>query len=763
MCAALTAMVAGIAGAWSPCGFSMLDTIGSALGDSRAATTRVASATFALGAVLGGVLTFGGLAFAGRLVDPGDGGLRLALGAAIALVAALADWRGVRIAPQIRRQVPESWRWRLPLALASGLYGVLLGLGFTTFVLAFAVWALAGISFAAGSPALGVIVGAAFGVGRALPVVWMAPSLHDERGAARLDAMAREPQMWLGLRRLDAVGLSMCAIFLAGASATASASVLRSATDPSEAAGALAWQQVRGGGRLMRAGHTVALPGGHPAIGAARVAWTSATGIVVADLATLAPFATLPIAGVSALAVDDGWVVYRDESALAENLIAESLLGARRRTYLAGARLAGEIGRPALDGATVVFSESTPRRSAIELVDLSSGARRVLRSATRGVQLLNPALRGGRLLYERVDRCSQQLRLGYSSTARRERVLLSVPSAVTRDPGYEPSYTHAYNTASLCHNRGARRGGATLLGATALGASTAYVTEGRANGPGTRIVALLGARATAASPLPRARRRVARTRAARLGAPAPAATRRSWQPDVRAAISYARTRAGEVSFVVRTEHRAWGWRATRLVPSASVLKAMLLVAYLDDPRVRHRSLDAADHRLIDPMIERSDNAAATNVLGFVGPTGVYGVARGAGMRSFTLDPVIWGLSRIDAADQARFFLHIDREVVPRHRATAMHLLASVIAEQRWGIGRLRLPGWQLYFKGGWGAGTGEVEHQVVLLRHGAIRLSLAVLITSSPSHEYAKQTLENVFRRLLRGVHALLAKPKANG
>ena len=128
---------------------------------------------------------------------------------------------------------------------------------------------------------------------------------------------------------------------------------------------------------------------------------------------------------------------------------------------------------------------------------------------------------------------------------------------------------------------------------------------------------------------------------------------------MRAAIAYAHTRAGEVSFVVRTEHRVWAWRPTRLVPSASVLKTMLLVAYLDDPRVRHRPLDAADHGLIDPMIERSDNTAATNVLGFVGPSGVYGVARRAGMLHFTLDPVIWGLSQIDAADQARFFLHID--------------------------------------------------------------------------------------------------------
>jgi Beta-lactamase enzyme family len=232
----------------------------------------------------------------------------------------------------------------------------------------------------------------------------------------------------------------------------------------------------------------------------------------------------------------------------------------------------------------------------------------------------------------------------------------------------------------------------------------------------------------------------------------------TWQPGVRAAIAYAHTRAGDVSFAVRTEHGAWGWRVDRTVPSASVLKAMLLVAYLDDRRVRDRPLSAADHRLIDPMIERSDNEAATRVLEFDGPAGVYGVARRAGMRRFTLDDDVWGLSRIDAADQARFFLHIDREVVPRHRAVAMHLLASVIPSQRWGIGRLRLPGWQLYFKGGWGAGTGEVEHQSILLRRGAVRVAASVLITSSPSHEYAKRTLQGVFEALLRHVGVLLAK-----
>ena len=520
VCAAITAFVAGLTGAWSPCGFSMVETIGSALGDARQGITRLASATFAVGTLIGGVVTFAGLALFGRLIDGGGGsGLREGLGAALALTAAIADWRGLKIAPQIRRQVPESWRWRLPLPLACALYGVLLGLGFTTFVLAFAVWALAGISFASGDPLLGVLVGLAFGAGRALPVLWMAPGLRRGQGAERLDEMAVEPRLWLGLRRLDALGLGLCALALAGASAEASAAPLAQGTDPSTAGDALAWQGT-GAGRLtsgqlsLRGAAPVALPGEHPALGGARTAWTdpAQTQLSVSAPGSLQVALTLPAPGVNALAVSDSWVVYRDEDAHGEHLIAVSLADPSQRRYLAGSPLAGRVGRPALDGANVVFTVNTPARSAIELVNLGSGRRRTLRSAQRNVAFFNPSLLHGQLLFERVTRCVQQLRLAGVATggaaagaaARRriaagrraaaaaggERVLLSLPSTVSRDPGYQQGYTHAYNSASGCANRGAGRGGSTQLGATALGVSRAYVTRLSPTSGDGEIVAL---------------------------------------------------------------------------------------------------------------------------------------------------------------------------------------------------------------------------------------------------------------------------------
>ena len=151
----LAAAAAGVTGAWSPCGFSMVETLAPGGYAGRLRTTLAACATFAVGALAGGVLTFGGLALLGQALGAGGPGA-LAVAAALALAAAIGEARGARILPQVRRQVPESWRRRLPVPLAAGLYGVLLGLGFTTFILTFAVWALAGVSVALGDPALGL-------------------------------------------------------------------------------------------------------------------------------------------------------------------------------------------------------------------------------------------------------------------------------------------------------------------------------------------------------------------------------------------------------------------------------------------------------------------------------------------------------------------------------------------------------------------------------------------------------------------------------
>ncbi len=225
-----------------------------------------------------------------------------------------------------------------------------------------------------------------------------------------------------------------------------------------------------------------------------------------------------------------------------------------------------------------------------------------------------------------------------------------------------------------------------------------------------------------------------------------------WRPGLEAARAYAAQRAGTISFAVRTPHRLYRSDAYRVYRSASVVKAMLMVAYLNQGSVRGRALNGADHALLDPMIRRSDNAAASRVRDIVGNGALERLADRAGMGRFASTPS-WGDTQITAAGQTKLFLRIDRYVVRRHRATALRLLRTVVGPQRWGIAQAPHPGWTLHFKGGWGD-YGEVDHQVALLRRGKRRIAVAILMTGFPSHDYGKQTLEGVARRLLRGLDA---------
>ncbi len=214
----ITALAAGVTGAWSPCGLSMVETLAPGGFARRLRTSLAACATFALGALAGGAVTFGGLALVGSALGAG-GPAAVGAAAVIAVAAAAAEARGLRIAPQIRLQVPEAWRRVLPVPVAAAGYGVLLGLGFTTFVLSFAVWALAGASIALGDPALGLAIGLAFGAGRALPVACLAPFAGTDRGTAITAAMCERPAILLGLRRVDAVALAAVALALGTAPA----------------------------------------------------------------------------------------------------------------------------------------------------------------------------------------------------------------------------------------------------------------------------------------------------------------------------------------------------------------------------------------------------------------------------------------------------------------------------------------------------------------------------------------------------------------
>ena len=224
---------------------------------------------------------------------------------------------------------------------------------------------------------------------------------------------------------------------------------------------------------------------------------------------------------------------------------------------------------------------------------------------------------------------------------------------------------------------------------------------------------------------------------------------REWRPAIKGAWKYARSRQGDVSIaLVDLKGRVYKRNAFERRPMASVYKVMLLVAYLRQRSVRHRSLASWEEDLLRPMIRRSDDAAATKVDEMLGRGPLERLAKRAKMRSFVWRDY-WGLSETSARDQAFFMRKLERYVPGRHWGFARTQLSRIVASQRWGVGQAKPRGWHLRFKGGWGSGSGAVEHQVALLTRSGRRLGAGVMIERSPSHAYAKQTLEGIFRRLL--------------
>jgi hypothetical protein len=229
-----------------------------------------------------------------------------------------------------------------------------------------------------------------------------------------------------------------------------------------------------------------------------------------------------------------------------------------------------------------------------------------------------------------------------------------------------------------------------------------------------------------------------------------------WAPAYKSALTYAKHRRGIIGFALRTPTQRWVYHQTRTMPAASTFKTLALVAYLNHPDVRNRKLNSHDKALLSPMIRRSSDSATDQVVRFVGFGRIRAIARKVPMYHFHANTKIWGRSRIDAIDMANYMLHIDEFMPQRHRAYGLKLLASVIGPQRWGIGQVRPKGWHLYFKSGWGLGTGWVDHQVVLLTKGDMRVSVAVLQhkigNSKAAHTYGKATLKGLFSRLLKGL-----------
>jgi hypothetical protein len=221
----------------------------------------------------------------------------------------------------------------------------------------------------------------------------------------------------------------------------------------------------------------------------------------------------------------------------------------------------------------------------------------------------------------------------------------------------------------------------------------------------------------------------------------------------RAAIAAARrfldSRAGATSFaVVDNRGRLFGTRVHEHFRSASVVKVMMLIAYLQRLAAGHHGVGPSDDALLHPMIHISDNEAASAVLGFVGTGALARVAREAGMADYAPAVGWWAFTQTSAADQARLMFVLPRLIPPQFYAYARGLLAGIEPSQSWGIPPVARPRWQVFFKTGWLPSQGLFVEAARLERRG-VTCATAVFTDGDPSMAYGEETIEGVASALL--------------
>jgi hypothetical protein len=223
---------------------------------------------------------------------------------------------------------------------------------------------------------------------------------------------------------------------------------------------------------------------------------------------------------------------------------------------------------------------------------------------------------------------------------------------------------------------------------------------------------------------------------------------------VAVAASYLARRAGRTAFaVIDSQGRLSGVHVHWTFPTASVVKAMLLVAYLRrlDAQGQHY-VDAYSNSILYPMIHVSDNNAATAVWSIVGDGRLYSLAQLAGMTDFSVVGS-WGSALLSPADQARYFFEMDSLIPREFRGYARNLLSTIVASQSWSIPAVARPHhYAVFFKNGAEpTALGQLVHQVARLERSDRSFAIAVMTDGNPSMSYGIGTIAGVATVLVNG------------
>jgi hypothetical protein len=352
---------------------------------------------FALGAI-------GASALIGAVL----GAIGAALGTQLSLVAAgLALAAAAREAglvsfplPQLRRQVPERWRFELPLPVWSVGYGAGLGAGFLTFQPVATFWVACAAAVALASPLAAALCFAAFGAGRAVMTAW--PRRGHEDATSAVESLVRRRRLLLAA---NVSVLLVCAALLAAPSAGAATSQgIGSGFDPSARGTVLGRAQMDAGTRNVRvepaSGTPVVLANAwSPSVDGDLLAYADAGGIKIVEWKTGNRVAQVDGA-VSKPSLDWPRLAFvRTDSSYRRLILANfTNPGAPTERRITKVVRRNDLGRPSLASGRLAWHKVTAGGSVIYLHVLATGKRRVVARSKVAV-VANPSLSSARILW----------------------------------------------------------------------------------------------------------------------------------------------------------------------------------------------------------------------------------------------------------------------------------------------------------------------------------------------------------------------------
>ncbi|MFI9243611.1 serine hydrolase [Streptomyces sp. NPDC053086] len=153
--------------------------------------------------------------------------------------------------------------------------------------------------------------------------------------------------------------------------------------------------------------------------------------------------------------------------------------------------------------------------------------------------------------------------------------------------------------------------------------------------------------------------------------------------------------------------------ADRAYDTASIVKVDILATLLLQAQDAGRHLSARERDLAEPMIRRSDNAAANALWRRIGrASGLAAANKRLGLTATKGGPGgKWGLTRTTAGDQIKLLRAVFDSGGAAHagsggldtesRAYVRALMSHVVPEQTWGVSAIGGPGSRKVLKNGW--------------------------------------------------------------